>query len=75
MNFYELLTLLSNIQNAINSRPLIYRCSSNSGLDIISPINFIIIYVKDVLMLKVTEESDICTEQPNTLGTVDSLAT
>ena len=37
VEFYDLLTTLSDIQLAINSRPLTYRCSSDSTLDIISP--------------------------------------
>ena len=72
MNIYELLTLLSDIQNAINSCP--YRCSSNLGLDIICPINFINPYVKEGLMFKATEESDICSEPPNRLDIVNSTA-
>ena len=37
LTYFELLTLLSDVQNAINSRPLTYRCSSDSGLEIITP--------------------------------------
>ena len=75
MNFYELLTLPSDIRNVINSRLLTNRCSSNSGLGIISPINFIKPNVKPDMVLKATEESDICTDPPNRLNIVDSLAT
>ena len=35
LQYHALLTHLSDIQNAINSRPLTYRSSSDSGLDII----------------------------------------
>ena len=33
INYFDLLMLISNIQNTINSRPLTYRCSSDSNLD------------------------------------------
>ena len=37
INYFDLLTVISDIQNAINSRPLTYRCSLNSNLEIITP--------------------------------------
>ena len=37
VNYFDLLTILSDIQLAINSRPLTYRCSSDSTLEIITP--------------------------------------
>ena len=37
IEYFELLTLLSDIQNAINTRPLTYRCSSDSDLQVITP--------------------------------------
>ena len=35
IKYFELLTLLSDIQNAIDTRPLIYRCSFDSNLQLI----------------------------------------
>ena len=35
--YFKLITILSDIQLAVNSRPLTYRCAENSGLDIITP--------------------------------------
>ena len=37
VDYFTLLTVLKEVQNAINSRPLTYRCSSDKGLEIISP--------------------------------------
>ena len=37
IEYFELLTLLSDIQNAINTRPLTYRCSFDSDLQVIIP--------------------------------------
>ena len=37
VNYFDLLTILSDIQLAINSRPMTYRCSSDSTLEIITP--------------------------------------
>ena len=51
VEFYDLLTLLSDIQNAINSRPLAYRYFSDMGIDVIASINFISPYIKEGLIL------------------------
>ena len=40
-SYFRLLTVLSDIQLAINSRPLTYRCAQDSSLEIISPNCFI----------------------------------
>lgn len=37
VNYFYLVTILSDIQNVICNRPLTCRCSSESGLDIIYP--------------------------------------
>ena len=36
-----MLTVLSSVQNAINSQPLTYRCSENAGLEEIIPNSFL----------------------------------
>ena len=41
VEYFEFLTLLSDVQNAINSRPLTYRGSEDAGLDIITPNTFL----------------------------------
>ena len=40
LQYFQLITILSDIQNSINSRPLTYR-SSNNDLDVISPNSFL----------------------------------
>ena len=56
VEFFNLLTLLSDIQKAMNSRPLTDRCSSDMGIDIIAPINFISPYIKEGLILRMAED-------------------
>ena len=69
-----LLTLVSDIQKAINSRPLTYRCSSDIGLDIIALVNFISPYIKEGLMLKAAEdEQTTFTNPPSNSEFVNSL--
>ena len=41
VEYFEFLTLLSDIQNALNSRPFTYRCLEDAGLDIITPNAFL----------------------------------
>ena len=41
VGYFEFLTLLSDVQNAINSRPFTSRCSEEAGLDIITPKAFL----------------------------------
>lgn len=41
LEYFEVLTVLSDVQNAINSRPLTYRCSEDAGLDVITPNAFL----------------------------------
>ena len=43
INYFDLLTVISDIQNAINSRSLTYRCSSDSNLEIIMPNCFLVL--------------------------------
>ena len=51
IQYFDLLTILSDIQNAINSRPLT-ACSSDSGLEILTPNSFIKPNVNAGLLLK-----------------------
>lgn len=41
LDYFRFITLLSDIQNAINSRPLTYRDTSDLSLDILSPNSFL----------------------------------
>ena len=56
VEFYDPLTLFSDIQNAINSRPLTYRGSSDMGINIIAPVNFISPYIKEGLIVRIAED-------------------
>ena len=56
VEFYDLLTLLLDIQNTINFRPLTYRCSSDKGIDIVAPVNFISSYIKEGVILRMAED-------------------
>ena len=56
VEFYDLLTLFSDMQNVINSRLLTYRCSSDMETDIIAPVNFISPYIKERLILRMDED-------------------
>ena len=41
MDYFKLLTVLSDIQHAVNCRPLTYRCADNQSLEIITPNKFL----------------------------------
>ena len=41
LNYFQLKTVLSDIQLAINSRPLTYRCAEEDGLEILTPNKFL----------------------------------
>ena len=52
IEYFEFLTLLSDVQNAFNSRLLTYRCSEDAGLDIISSNAFLHPHFNIVLFLR-----------------------
>ena len=56
MEYFVFLTLLSDVQNAINSRPLTHQCSENAGLDIIMPNAFLHHHFNTALSLKDLEK-------------------
>ena len=63
LSYFELLTTLSNIKLAINSRPSTYR-SSSDNLEFITPNSFLRIHGNSSLMLR-SEEEDVWQEQPD----------
>ena len=63
LTYFELLTSLSNIQLAINSRPLTYR-SSNAGLEFITPNSFLKIHSNPSLILR-GEDNDVWVDDSN----------
>ena len=52
LDYFRLKTVLSDIQLAINQRPLTYRCSEDLGLEVISPNDFLHPYVENSLLIK-----------------------
>ena len=63
IQYFELLTIVSDIQKAINSRPLTYRCSNDDMLEIITPNCFLQPLSEANLLLK-SDDSAIWTKDP-----------
>ena len=49
--YFELLTIISDVQSAINARPLTYRSSENN-LEVITPSSFLRVYSNPHLLFK-----------------------
>ena len=64
IDYFKLLTILSDVQNAVNSRPLTYRCADDSSLDIITPNHFIKPYVDNSLLFKSEDENLLKADTP-----------
>ena len=62
-NYFDLLTAFSDIQNAINSRPLTYRCSEETDLEIITPKNFLNPNANEGVIIQ-AEESELLLGDP-----------
>ena len=75
IQYFDLLTILSDIQNAINSRPLTYRCSSDCGLDIITPNSFLRPNANAGLMIKLDDQDIWDTEPPSQSDVLKSIQT
>ena len=74
VEFYDRLTLPSDLQNAINSCPLTYRCSSDMGIDIIALVNFISPYIKEgLILINAEDESSTFFNHPSNSDIVSSL--
>ena len=56
VEYFEFLTQLSDVQNAINCRPLTYRCSEDAGLDVITPNAFLHPHFNIALFLRDPEK-------------------
>ena len=65
LNYYQMLTVISDITNAVNSRPLTYRCAENSSLEIITPNHFIKPYVNDSLRFHEEDGSMLTKKLPS----------
>ena len=66
VNYFDLHTMISDIQNAINSRLLMYRCSSDLNLEIITP-NCFRPNVDVGLVLKI-DDQDVWKAKPLSTG-------
>ena len=63
ISYFELLTIISDIQSAINSRPLTYRCSDDN-LDIITPNYFLKFNSNPSVMISNHDELNLWDEKP-----------
>ena len=52
LDYFRLKTILSDIQQAVNCRPLTYRCTDNMGLEILTPNHFLKPYAETSLLIK-----------------------
>ena len=52
LDYFKFNTVLSDIQYAVNCRPLTYRCADNNSLEVITPINFLNPYGNNSLLIK-----------------------
>ena len=73
IGYFKLLTVLSDIQNAVNSRPLTYRCADDSSLDIITPNCFLKPLVDNSLMFNSETENLLGSEPPSRKQVVKTL--
>ena len=72
INYFDLLTLISDIQNAINSKPFTYRYSSDSNVEIITPNCFLRPNVNVGLVLKMNH-LDVWKADPPRSGVIKSI--
>ena len=72
-SYFRLLTILSDIQLAINSRPLTYRCAQDASLEIISPNVFIRPYANSNLIFRDVEQSLCGKPSPSRVEILDSI--
>ena len=63
-NYFDFLTALSDIQNAINSRPLTYRCSGESDLEIITPKCFLNPFASEGVVLQAEDKELLDADPP-----------
>ena len=72
LDYFQLKTVLSDIQLAINSRPLTYRCADEDGLEILTPNKFLRPHVETNLIVRNPRE--ILTETASRKDLVKSLS-
>ena len=74
LTYFQLLTTLSDIQNAVNSRPLTYR-SSDNDLEAITPNCFVKLHANPSLMFRTTDDSPLWKEDPPSQSALDTTLT
>ena len=52
LDYFKYVTVLTDIQLAVNRRPLTYRCADNNDLEVITPLNFLNPYGCNTLLVK-----------------------
>ena len=63
LSYFELLTVISDVQSAINARPLTYRSSEND-LEVITPSSFLKFYSNPHLMFRGSDEGYLWDQDP-----------
>ena len=63
IRYFDLLTVISDVQSAINQRPLTYKCSSDSDLEVITPNCFLRPNANLGLVLKL-DDQDVWKSDP-----------
>ena len=73
INYFQMTTIISDVINAVNSRPLTYRCAGDHSLEVISPNCFVKPYVKDSLMFSQGKEDLLSIHPPSRKAVVSAL--
>ena len=73
INYFDILRVISDIQNAIHSRSLTYRCSSDSNLEIITPNCFLHPNINAGLVLKMNDQDIWKADPPSKSGVIKSI--
>ena len=73
IRYFDLLTVISDIQSAINQRPLTYRCSLDSDLEVITPNFFLRPNANLGLVLKLDDQDVWKSDPPSRLNVVKSI--
>ena len=73
IEYFDMLTLLCDVENAVNSRPLTYR-TSESDLEVITPNSFIYLNSNTNLFLRIEGENPTLSEPPSQSLLLQSLS-
>ena len=73
LDYFELFTLVSDIQSTINQRPLTYRCSSDINLEIITTNSFLRPDINTGLVSNLENKSVLESDPPSRLDLIKTL--